>query len=161
MSEWFRFWQVEPLSVARSAGMVLLGSLNGQDTHLRTYISWYVESTTLQAATEPIFAGVVATYGDAADPPADPIDPGATNYPLTGDWWQTGIYFPASIGSRSTGRIVWPAQGPERWDIKTNRRMASDQRMNYYFRWAGPTDLAASLRSVVTWSSLVEIRPTT
>lgn len=155
-TEWFRFWYVSPWTSEINGSTVALHTLAPQQSHLRSYVTWYIESTGIHAAAEPCAVGIWAQEQLQSDPAPTPPDIAQTPS-LTGDWWQWEVHPPAQLAEQPTytQRLLWPRDAPRTWDIKTNRRPLGDQALYVYLVWALPVDVYIHSRAVVAWSMLI------
>lgn len=156
VDSWFRFWYVSPWTSPINGAVVPLYTLAPQQTHLRSYVTWYVEATGLHAAAEPCAAGIWAREQPESDPEPTPPDIAQTPN-LSGDWWQWEVH-PATQLSESptyTQRALWPRDAPRTWQVRTNRRPLSDQVLYVYLIWAFAEDVFIHSRAVVAWSMLI------
>lgn len=154
MRAWHRFWQVTPWIVGGHWDYRLLFALAPQWTHLRTFVSWYVESAALYNLPEPIFAGVQAVPGGVT-----PNDPGGIGLGSGTDWWRGEVHYGRELAQRDgsvSDRVVWPANGSGLWDIETNRRTQDGEQLDYYFVWSGARDVQFVFRANLYWATLVD-----
>lgn len=154
--QWFRSWDVSEWTDDVAHGSFLLASIAPQWTHLRTYVSWYIESWAEFSVTEPVFVGVYA-YRGPEDPPPDPPNPAAVG--LSGDWWRGETHYGqlvAPTASTPVQRAVWPAGGSRLWDIETNRRPLGSDLLSWWLVWAGPDDVLMPMRASIYKASLID-----
>lgn len=154
--QWFRSWLLSDWTSGPAFGTHLLASIAPQWTHLRTWVSWYIESWDRTVAAEPLFCGVYA-YRGPEDPPPDPPNPALVG--LSGDWWRGETHYAqmlAPVPDAPVQRVLWPAGGSRLWDIETNRRPLGSDLLSYWLVWAGPDDVPMPTRAVVYKASLID-----
>lgn len=156
VDSWFRFWYVSPWTSPINGAAVPLQTLAPQQTHLRSYVTWYVESTGMQAMAEPCAVGIWAQEQPQTDPEPTPPDIAATPS-LSGDWWEWEVHPPSQLSDGPTylQRALWPRQAPRLWQIRTNRRPLGDNALYTYLIWSFAEDVFVHSRAVVAWSMLI------
>lgn len=153
---WFRFWYVTPWTDEINGAVTGLYTMEPQQTHLRSFVTWYVESTGLQAEAEPCAAGIWAQQQPQTDP--EPTPPDIADVPnLEGDWWQWEVSPPTQLHStpRHMQRLLWPRDAPRTWEIHTNRRASINNALYVYLIWSFAEDVFIHSRAVVAWSMLI------
>lgn len=153
---WFRTWSMSDWTDDDAFGTMLMATVDTQWTHLRTYISWYIESWAKFSVTEPVFVGV---YAFTAPEDQQQAPPRPASVGITGDWWRGETHYGQLVaGDPSTPvqRAVWPAGGSRLWDIETNRRPLNTDILNYWLVWSGPDDVLMPMRAVVYKATLLD-----
>lgn len=155
---WYRFYDVTPYQTG-VFDSALIGHYPEQWTHLRSWVTWYIESPDTRVQVEPMCVGVYAELAPTGTTP-QPRNPADEGPGYDTDWWAIEVH-QGGLATGATGsleRVRWPHAGSRTWDIQTNRRVDPGMELWVWLVWALPLDQGATMHAVTNYSSLIRER---